>query len=191
MNLTIEKIEINSFGKLKNAYLSLESGVNLLSAPNESGKSTLAAFIKFVFYGFSGARMQSITDNEKKLYTPWDGEVSEGNVTVTADGSRYTISRRCLASGKETVEVVNRATGKNEFIGEVPGEVFFGVSEEVFARTLFFRQLTAPQSKDEILAERLRNIAISADEQVGTKKAVAELNGAKNELKSRLKVENG
>ena len=186
MNVTIEKIEINSFGKLKNAYLSLENGVNLLSAPNESGKSTLAAFIKFVFYGFAGARMQSISDNEKKLYTPWDGEVSEGSIAITADGNKYVIHRRCLASGKEAVEVTNRATGKNEFVGEVPGEVFFGVSEEVFARTLFFRQLTAPQSKDDILAERLRNIAISADEQVGTKKAVTELNAAKNELKSRM-----
>lgn len=186
MNVTIEKIEINSFGKLKNAFLSLDSGINLMSAPNESGKSTLAAFIKFVFYGFTGARMQSVSDNERKLYTPWDGEVSEGSITLTADGTRYTVHRRCLASGKDTVEVTNRATGRHELIGEVPGEVFFGVTEEVFARTLFFRQLTAPQSKDEILAERLRNIAISADEQVGTKKAVSELNAAKNELKSRM-----
>ena len=85
MNVTIEKIEINSFGKLKNATITAKSGINILSAPNESGKSTVASFIKFVFYGFAGARMQSLSDNERRLYTPWDGEISEGTVYIVAD----------------------------------------------------------------------------------------------------------
>ena len=186
MNINIEKIEIVSFGKLKNVCVTAEKGINILSAPNESGKSTLAAFIKFVFYGLAGARMQTLTENERKLYTPWDAEVSEGSITVTADGTKYTVHRRCLASGKESAEIINYSTGKAEFIGETAGEVFFGVSEEVFARTLFFRQLTLPQSRDEILADRLKNIAISADEQVSTKKAISKLNECKNELKGRL-----
>ncbi|MBO5786299.1 MAG: hypothetical protein J6R45_03155 [Clostridia bacterium] len=186
MNINIEKIEIVSFGKLKNVCVTAEKGINILSAPNESGKSTLAAFIKFVFYGFAGARMQTLTENERKLYTPWDAEVSEGSITITADGTKYTVHRRCLASGKESAEIINYSTGKAEFTGETAGEVFFGVSEEVFARTLFFRQLTLPQSRDEILADRLKNIAISADEQVSTKKAISKLNECKNELKGRL-----
>lgn len=186
MNVAIEKIEIIAFGKLKNVVVTAEKGINILSAPNESGKSTLASFIKYVFYGYAGSRMQTLADNEKKLYTPWDGEVSEGSVYINADGTRYTVHRRCVASGKETVEVTNRSTGRPEFVGEVPGEAFFGVSEEVFTRTLFFRQLTTPQSKDEILADRLKNIAISADEQTSTKKAISRLNEAKNELKGRM-----
>ena len=185
MNVKIEKIAIASFGKLKMVTVTPSEGINILSAPNESGKSTLAAFIKFIFYGFSGSR-KSLSENERKLYTPWDGEVSEGALAITADGVRYDIYRKCLASGKENVEVINRSTGKSEFKGEVPGEVFFGVGEEVFARTLFFRQLTVPQNKDEILAERLRNIAIGADEEVGTEKALHRLNEAKKEIKSRV-----
>ncbi len=185
MNVRIEKIAIASFGKLKMVTVTPSSGINILSAPNESGKSTLAAFIKFVFYGFTGAR-KSFPENERKLYTPWDSEISEGALAITADGVRYDIYRKCLPSGKETVEIINRSTGKPEFKGEVPGEVFFGVGEEVFARTLFFRQLTVPQSKDDVLAERLRNIAIGADEEVGTEKALHRLNEAKKEIKSRL-----
>lgn len=182
MNVSIEKIEIVAFGKLKNAVVTPQKGINILSAPNESGKTTLAAFIKFVFYGYAGARLQTLTENERKLYSPWSTEVSEGSITVNADGTRYTVHRLCPPSGKETVEVINRTTGKPEFNGAVPGEVFFGVGEDIFARTLFFRQLALPQNKDEVLAERLRNIAISADEQVGTKKAVGKLKDAKNEL---------
>ena len=63
MNVRIEKIEITSFGKLKNTVVDLAGGINILCAPNESGKSTLAAFIKFVFYGFAGQRLQSISEN--------------------------------------------------------------------------------------------------------------------------------
>ncbi len=186
MNVVIERIEILSFGKLKNAVVTANSGINILSSPNESGKSTLAAFIKFVFYGFAGGRKHALSDNEKELYTPWDSDVSEGSIYITADGEKYKISRRCASSGKEICEITRRNTGKAEFVGEVPGEVFFGVGEEIFARTLFFRQLTLPQSKDEILADRLRDIAISADEQVSTQKALKRLNDAKNELKSKM-----
>lgn len=185
MNVTIEKIEIASFGKLKDVSISLNEGINILSAPNETGKSTLAAFIKFVFYGFSGVRMQNLAENERKLYTPWGSETVEGALHIKADGVRYIIKRRVAPSGKESVDVQNRNTSKIEFVGEVPGEVFFGVSEAVFARTLFFRQLTTPQSRDELLADKLRDIAISADEQVSTKKAVSRLSEAKNELKGR------
>ena len=186
MNVTIDKIEVVSFGKLKNAVVTADSGINILSAPNESGKTTLASFIKFVFYGFVNTRVQTIADNDRKLYTPWEGEVCEGNIHITADGVQYIVSRRCPPSGKEVFDITNRATGKSEFVGAIPGEVFFGVGEDVFSRTLFFRQLTLPQSKDELLADRLRNIAISADEQVGTKKALSRLSEAKNELKGKL-----
>ena len=185
MNVYIEKIEIVSFGKLKNAVVEANRGINLLSAPNESGKTTLASFIKFALYGFSGARMQTLSENERKLYTPWDGELAAGAITVNADGTRYVVERRCAPSGKETVNCFERATGKAAFAGLVPGEALFGVSEEIFTRTLFFRQLTVPQARDDLLADRLQNIAISADEQVNTGKAAAKLNDAKNELKGR------
>jgi len=186
MNVSIEKVEIVSFGKLKNVVITASKGINILSAPNESGKSTLAAFIKFVFYGFAGGRTKSLRENERKLYTPWDSEVSEGSIHILADGVRYTVHRRCLPSGKEVCEIINRATGKPEFSGSVAGEVFFGVNESVFARSLFFKQLTLPQSEDGVIAERLRNIAISADEEVGTQKALKRLNDCKNELKGKM-----
>lgn len=186
MNVSIEKIEVVSFGKLKSVTVTPSAGINLLSAPNESGKSTLAAFIKFAFYGFAGARKQRIHDNEKKLYTPWDSELCSGALNIVADGVKYRIERQSFASGKETLSVTDRSTGKAVLAGECPGEYFFGVSEEVFSRTLFFRQLTVPAGEDELLAERLKNIAISASEQVSTDKAVKKLREARNEIKGKL-----
>ena len=64
-NFRLEKIEITAFGKLKNVVITPTDGINMLNLPNESGKSTLAAFIKYVFYGFTGTKKQSVAENEK------------------------------------------------------------------------------------------------------------------------------
>lgn len=183
-DLRIEKVEINSFGKLKNTVLTPGKGMNVLTAPNESGKSTLAAFLKFVFYGFTDGRKKELTENDKKLYTPWDSPLTEGSVTLWVGDKQYRVFRSSSGT-KETCTLTETATGRTLPAGEVPGELLFGVSEEVFSRTLFFRQLTLPQSKDGVLAEQLQNVAVSAEEQTSSKKAMERLAKAKNELKGR------
>ena len=186
MNVHIEKIEIASFGKLKNAVIDCKTGINILKAPNETGKTTVASFIKFIFYGFAGTKVHSVIGNEKKLYTPWDGEMSGGALNIVCDGKKYRIERSYYNSGREECTVTDISTGKQVLFDEVPGQHFFGVSEEVFSRTLFFCQLTVPTEKDELLGEQLKNIAISASEQVSTEKAKDRLKDAKNELRGRL-----
>ena len=183
-DLRIEKVEINSFGKLKNTVLTPGKGMNVLTAPNESGKSTLAAFLKFVFYGFTDGRKKELAENDKKLYTPWDSPLTEGSVTLWVGEKQYRVFRSSSGT-KETCTLTETATGRSLPAGEVPGELLFGVSEEVFSRTLFFRQLTLPQSKDGVLAEQLQNVAVSAEEQTSSKKAMERLTKAKNELKGR------
>ncbi len=183
-DLRIEKVEINSFGKLKNTVLTPGKGMNVLTAPNESGKSTLAAFLKFVFYGFTDGRKKELAENDKKLYTPWDSPLTEGSVTLWVGEKQYRVFRSSSGT-KEICTLTETATGRTLPAGEVPGELLFGVSEEVFSRTLFFRQLTLPQSKDGVLAEQLQNVAVSAEEQTSSKKAMERLTKAKNELKGR------
>ena len=183
-DLRITRMEIISFGKLKNLVLEPEKGINVLTAPNESGKSTLAAFLKFVLYGFTDGRKKELAENDKKLYTPWDTPLAEGSVTLWAGEKLYRVARSS-AGTKETCTLTEVATGKTLPAGEVPGEYLFGVSEEVFSRTVFFKQLTAPQIKDGVLAEQLQNVAVSSEEQLSSKKALDRLTKAKNELKGR------
>ena len=51
--LKINKIKINSYGKLKEKEIKLKDGINIIYGKNESGKSTLLNFIVNSFYGIS------------------------------------------------------------------------------------------------------------------------------------------
>ena len=49
--MKIIEINIIQFGKFKDRVFKLEDGFNVVKGENESGKSTLLAFIKFALYG--------------------------------------------------------------------------------------------------------------------------------------------
>ena len=91
--MKINKIKINSYGKLKNKEINLESNLNIIYGKNESGKSTLLKFILNIFYGASrNKKGRDISDFEK--YKPWDSEEYSGKLTYELDNrNKYEIYR--------------------------------------------------------------------------------------------------
>ena len=73
-----------SFGKLHGETLSFHGGLNVIYAPNESGKSTWCAFIRTMLYGIDPAEQSNLPDRTR--YAPWSGAPMEGTMEVTADG---------------------------------------------------------------------------------------------------------
>ncbi len=183
--LTIDRVYITSFGKLERVAVEPACGLGVLCLPNESGKTTYAMFIKFIFYGFAGTRNNSIAENERTLYMPWNGENAEGAIELTFGDERYRIDRSVNRQGKEKLNVIDLITRKPAFANAVPGEVFFGVGEELFAKTVFFKQLTLPANGDKTLAESLRNIAVSADERESADAAAKKLAKLQGELTNK------
>lgn len=184
MDCRIERIEIASFGRLSDVSLDLSEGINLLSAPNESGKSTLAAFLRFALYGFTDGKKQTLAENDRRLYTPWETPRAEGTLFLRRGEKLFKIFRSCSGT-KEQLAVTDALTGKPVQASPTPGASLLGVSEEVFSRTLFFRQLAPPQNRDGVLAEQLQNLAVSADEQISSASAIERLTKAKNALRGR------
>ena len=73
--MKINKIKINSFGKLRNKEIEFKNGINILYGENESGKSTIMNFIKNTLYGISKIKkekkfqiMININHGEKKNF---------------------------------------------------------------------------------------------------------------------------
>ena len=82
------------FGKLQGQTLELSNGLNIVQAPNETGKSTWCAFILAMLYGInSRERDKSGSPADKTRYTPWNGTAMSGKMDCEVDGQRITLLR--------------------------------------------------------------------------------------------------
>ena len=61
---------VDNFGKLSNYDYRFSEGLTVIQEPNGFGKSTLAAFIKAMLYGFPRTAGRSVAGNERKKYLP-------------------------------------------------------------------------------------------------------------------------
>ena len=85
--MIISRIHIQSFGKINDLTLELERGINIITGENESGKSTVCNFIKFIFYGLPSK------SEEKQKYISWDTSRAAGYIIFSDDGLEYRIER--------------------------------------------------------------------------------------------------
>jgi uncharacterized protein YhaN len=70
-----------SFGRLQGDELILHEGLNIIQAPNESGKSTWSHFIRTMLYGISTSeRSKNGSVPDKARFRPW------GSQPMQADG---------------------------------------------------------------------------------------------------------
>ena len=141
--MIIESINIKSFGMITDMAMSFADDINVIVGHNESGKSTIAAFIKYMLYGFANEPSGEDTPDERERRLNWVNGTAQGTMTVKADGKRYLISRTTerVESGdrvsyKEDSSITDLETGSPAFGKVAAGEVFFGVDRELFDNTV-------------------------------------------------------
>ncbi|MCL2772194.1 MAG: AAA family ATPase [Oscillospiraceae bacterium] len=183
--MLIERIDIESFGKLKAMSIPINNRINIFYGPNESGKSMIAAFIKFMFYGYQGNKDSKLSENEKKLYTPWDTNKVAGSIIVHFKDRKYQIEREY--SERERTRIIDLSTNIAVQTDEEPGMFFFKMSEDVFTKTAFLKQFETSEIGGENLAGMIQNIMFTADEDMNTQKTLQRLKDAKNILLSEDK----
>ncbi len=155
-----------TFGKLERAELRLEPGLNVIYAPNESGKSTWCSFIRNMLYGVN--TRDRGPDAEKNRYAPWVGAPMRGRMDLTAAGADYTLTRETRRAGAPmgefscvyagTVTPVPGLTGQNA------GETLLGVSREVFERSAFIGQAALAVDQDAELERRIAALITTGEE---------------------------
>ncbi len=190
----IENIKIGNFGKLQNKEYDLSCGVNIIEGKNESGKTTIGEFIKFVFYGLSN-KIDYTTDlSERKRHISWKSNDASGSIVINTGEKRYRIERSLLPHGatyRDEFTVVDLANN-SEVVGiKNPGEFFFGIPEEVFTHTVYVRQADGAYFNGESIGQAVENIFYSADESVNTEKALKKLDDARILLKHKKNTGRG
>ncbi len=173
----IKTIHIDSFGGVRGKTIELSKGLNIIEGGNESGKSSVAMFIKFIFYGLSGRGVDGAM-SERRRYVNWETGSAAGYIILVKGNVTYRISRELYVSddaARERVSIINEETGEKMFKGEVPGMALLRMPEQMFYNSVFVRQLTDASIDGTGMSEAIENILYSGDEEVSTKRAVERL----------------
>lgn len=141
--MNINKLKINSYGKLKDKEINLNKGINIIYGKNESGKSTLLNFIINTFYGISkNKKGKEYSDFEK--YTPWIGEDFSGKIEYELNNNKFEIYRDFKKKNPKIFNENMEDISKEFNIDKTKGNQFFyeqtGVDEELFLSTLVVGQ---------------------------------------------------
>ena len=174
--MIIEKILIKSFGRLNDMTLEFSDRVNVIEGENESGKSTIAAFIRYMLYGFTDGEGEELSERKKRI--SWKTGRAEGSMYVRVGGKRYVISRSTIPADesekqtfREEASIVDAETGAPVF-GKLPaGEVFFGVDSELFDNTAFIGAVGDPAIDEGSVKESIENIIFSGSEKINKQRA--------------------
>ena len=179
--MIIEKINIKSFGMLTDMTLEFSPTINVIEGQNESGKSTIAAFIKYMLYGFEGGAEGDVLSERSKRIS-WGTGRAEGSMTVRVKGKQYLITRSTTevenasrAAYKEECSIIDLETGSPVF-GKVPaGEVFLGVDSDLFENTAFVGQIGDSRINEGSVKESIENILFSGAERINNQRAAAKV----------------
>lgn len=187
--MIIEKIDIKSFGQLTDMTLDFTSSVNVIEGQNEVGKSTIAAFIKYMLYGFDAEDADSELGERCKRLN-WDTGIAEGSMTVAVEDKRYLITRSTVPATdsaqrvvyKEESAIIDLESGAPAF-GKLPaGEVFFGVDRELFENTAFVGQIGDASIDESTVKASIENILFSGSERINNQKAAARISEKMEQL---------
>ena len=108
-----------TFGKLQGRSLELGDGLNIIEAPNETGKSTWCAFLLSILYGVnSRERDRAGFIADKNHFAPWSGAAMSGRMDCGTELGELTLTRATRRQTSPMGEFSAVYAGTNE---PVPG----------------------------------------------------------------------
>lgn len=174
--MIIKELYIAEFGGIKNKKIEFgnDKRLNVIYGENESGKSTVFLFIKFMLYGL---QRKSQTNTERERSLSWSGSVASGSMTVEHDGKEFRIERNFSDRVRgEKLSILSLDSGTAVVTNKSVGEYFLGVPREVFESSACVSQMCSSEVNGEKTAQSLSNMLSSADEDVNTAAVLKELN---------------
>lgn len=178
---------IENFGKLHDCSMNFGPGLNSLCRENGWGKSTFAAFLCVMFYGFENTTSGNLEKNDRKRYLPWQGGPYGGTITFAVGERRYRLTR---LFGDKAVndEFELRDADTNLPSGDYGlkiGEELFGINKESFARTVYIAQSKCETAATDDMNAGIGRLTDAVNDMGSFEKAIELLNAQRNALNPR------
>jgi DNA repair exonuclease SbcCD ATPase subunit len=140
--------------------VNFSDGMHVIHEPNGWGKSTLAAFIKVMFFGFDTKREAGTFEKERNLYRPWQGGAYGGELEFEAGGRLYRISRTFGKTEKaDEFHLYDCVTNLecDDYSWNI-GEELFDLDAASFKRSIFISQNDCASQATDAINAKLGNL---------------------------------
>ena len=135
---------IAGFGKFIDKSFDFSANPVVIKEDNGWGKTTLADFIRCMFYGHDAGRGKAVENNERAKYLPWRGGAYGGSLTFLYQNKKYRVER---SFGKTPAYDTTRIYDSNNMQsfefgdrGEKLGEILFGMDADGYRRSVYIPQ---------------------------------------------------
>ena len=170
-----------TYGKLNQAQLDLQPGLNVICAPNEGGKSTWSRFLLTMFYGLNTRQRGDLAD--KNRFQPWNGTPMQGRLELSAGEKLLVLSRRTQRTdapmGVFSCTYAGTDTPVPDLDAAHCGEALLGVPQSVYQRCAFIPSGSMAINADADLERRINALISTGEEKVSFLQA-------ENRLKKQL-----
>ena len=193
---------VENFGGITNLSYEFSSKLNIVNEDNGWGKTTLAVFIKSMFYGMESTTKRNLDENERKKYMPWNGGRFGGNIEFEVNDRSYRIERYFGQRDREDYFALYDLSTNllTDDFSDNLGEEIFKIDREAFERSIYIPQQQISVEANDSLSAKLTNILESDNDINKYEKAIARLDEASkiyrkkgdkgkiSELESELRV---
>lgn len=177
---------ISGYGSLRDKDIKFDGGLTQICEPNGYGKTTLASFIKAMFYGLPSYRAGSEEKSERAHYYPFGRGAFGGSLTFESGGAEYRIERMFgEKSDKDDFLKVYKNGREYDGLGDDPGKAVFGMDRESFERTIFLDPRATEMYATTGMSEKLGGYADATEGRNTFKKAVDSLDAYARSLKAK------
>lgn len=171
---------ISAFGAIEDTTINLNKDLTTYCKENGYGKTTLAIFIKSMFYGLAKPKDKSY---EREHYLPFNKKLCSGNIEFLIKDNHYKIER-VFGKTKKDDEVKLYINGSEEKLnGNEPGEVIFGLDCESFERLIFLNSNSLDVKTTETINNQISKYIKGTSDDSSLNKIISKLESKMKEIK--------
>ena len=154
------RIEIENFGKLHRFTYEPGDGLNTICEENGWGKTTLAMFIKAMFYGLPASSRKKLDENDRRKYLPWQGGNFGGSLTMETEKGQFRVERFFGAKeADDSFRLTDLSTNlESHAYSEDIGAELFGIDADGFERSTYLSGRLPGSAENSSVKAKLTNL---------------------------------
>jgi len=188
--MKFRQLDLKHFGRFSDREIEVADGVNVFYGENESGKSTIFAFLKGMLFGMERGRGRASINDAFSLYEPWEnGNYYAGVLRFASGGKQFRLERNFDKYSKSAA-LICEDDGEEFSLEHGDLDMLLGgLTAAVYENTVAVGQLKAETGQS--LAAELRNYAAnyytSGNSDIDLEGALQILRNEKKEVEKQTK----